>query len=65
MQDSELGTVHHLGAGYVAGVIMVFATNPVWMIKTRMQLQDKTAKTGAARPYSGLFGKFPRPLPAL
>lgn len=48
--------MHHLGAGYLAGAIMVLATNPVWMIKTRMQLQDKTAKNGAVRPYAGLFG---------
>ncbi|CAN0483475.1 unnamed protein product, partial [Scytosiphon promiscuus] len=47
--------MHHLGAGYVAGAIMVFATNPVWMIKTRMQLQDNTAKPGAVRPYAGLM----------
>lgn len=51
--------MHHLGAGYVAGAIMVFATNPVWMIKTRMQLQDNTAKPGAVRPYAGLVGETP------
>lgn len=38
---------------------MVFATNPVWMIKTRMQLQDNTAKLGAVRPYAGLMGEMP------
>lgn len=53
---AELGAVHHLGAGYVAGAMMVFATNPVWMIKTRMQLQNKNAKVGVVRPYSGLIG---------
>ncbi|CAB1098851.1 unnamed protein product [Ectocarpus sp. CCAP 1310/34] len=26
--------------------MMVLATNPVWMIKTRMQLQDKKAESG-------------------
>ncbi|CAN0282553.1 unnamed protein product, partial [Ectocarpus sp. 12 AP-2014] len=54
-QEADLGTVHHLGAGYVAGAMMVLATNPVWMIKTRMQLQDKKAKSGGVRPYSGLM----------
>lgn len=49
--------MHHLGAGYFAGAMMVLATNPVWMIKTRMQLQDKHAKAGGVRPYSGLAGK--------
>eukprot|EP00903_Cladosiphon_okamuranus_P009102 g8700.t1 len=51
----ELGPVHHLGAGYVAGAMMVLATNPVWMIKTRMQLQDRKAKASGIRPYSGLI----------
>lgn len=59
INGTELGPLHHLGAGYVAGAIMVFATNPVWMIKTRMQLQDNTAKTGAVRPYAGLMGESP------
>ncbi|CBJ48450.1 folate transporter [Ectocarpus siliculosus] len=54
-QEADLGAVHHLGAGYVAGAMMVLATNPVWMIKTRMQLQDKKAKSGGVRPYSGLM----------
>lgn len=60
----ELGPVHHLGAGYVAGAMMVLATNPVWMIKTRMQLQDRNAKAGGVRPYSGLIG-VPQSLPAM
>lgn len=55
-QEADLGAVHHLGAGYVAGAMMVLVTNPVWMIKTRMQLQDKKAKSGGVRPYSGLMG---------
>ena len=59
VDGAELGPMHHLGAGYVAGAIMVFATNPVWMIKTRMQLQDNTAKLGAVRPYAGLMGEMP------
>ena len=59
INGTELGPLHHLGAGYVAGAIMVFTTNPVWMIKTRMQLQDNTAKTGAVRPYAGLMGESP------
>lgn len=59
IDGGELGPMHHLGAGYVAGAIMVFATNPVWMIKTRMQLQDNTAKPGAVRPYAGLMGEVP------
>ncbi|CAN0126350.1 unnamed protein product [Ascophyllum nodosum] len=48
-----LGPLHHLTAGYFAGAMMVLATNPIWMVKTRMQLQDKLAKTSAIRPYTG------------
>lgn len=53
----ELGPVHHLGAGFAAGAIMVLATNPVWMIKTRMQLQVKSAHVATVRPYTGMFGE--------
>lgn len=56
MEPAELSSMHHLGAGFTAGAIMVLATNPVWMIKTRMQLQDNRAKNGAVQPYKGLFG---------
>ena len=51
-----LGPLHHLTAGYFAGAMMVLATNPIWMVKTRMQLQDKLAKTSAIRPYTGPVG---------
>ncbi|CAM9614093.1 unnamed protein product [Discosporangium mesarthrocarpum] len=57
MFEHELGPVHHLGAGMAAGAAMVFLTNPVWVIKTRMQLQNKKAMaTGVIRPYTSFSG---------
>ncbi len=38
-----LTSVHHLLAAFEAGIIMVFLTNPLWLIKTRMQLQPGAA----------------------
>ena len=40
-----------------AGVVMVFVTNPFWLIKLRMQLQMKRASerlSTNARPYTGM-----------
>lgn len=54
--EIELGPLHHLGAGYFAGAIVVFATNPIWMVKTRMQLQNKVSREGSIRPYTGPIG---------
>lgn len=34
-----LTSVHHMLAAFEAGIVMVFLTNPLWLIKTRMQLQ--------------------------
>lgn len=61
-----LGAGHHLGAGMLAGNMIVLLTNPIWLIKTRMQLQGSTfdassVKTGevptgvsrALKPYTG------------
>ena len=39
-----------------AGGLMVLITNPIWLIKTRMQLQMKKASAKHnIKPYSGLF----------
>ena len=35
----KLGITDHLISGIEAGAIMVFVTNPMWLIKTRLQLQ--------------------------
>jgi solute carrier family 25 folate transporter 32 len=38
-EQRHLTSVHHLLSAFEAGIIMVFLTNPLWLIKTRMQLQ--------------------------
>ncbi|CAM9194312.1 unnamed protein product [Choristocarpus tenellus] len=56
--NGGLRPVHHLGSGMVAGAAMVFVTNPVWMIKTRMQLQDKAASMSGTQPYRSFSDAF-------
>lgn len=54
-------TFQHLASACEAGVIMVGFTNPVWLVKTRMQLQKRqktlmTAEhTSSIRPYRGFY----------
>ncbi|KAG5186102.1 folate transporter, partial [Tribonema minus] len=57
--DTEkLGPVHHLTAGMAAGNALVLLTNPIWLVKTRMQLQQQQQQRSTAaagrRPYTGL-----------
>lgn len=65
-----LSTTQHMYAAWEAGTITCFLTNPVWLIKTRMQLQtgEAAANSGAAaatgnvaarREYRGLVGECP------
>ena len=42
-----------------AGAIMVFLTNPIWLVKTRIQLQMKKASlTHNIKPYRGMVDAF-------
>jgi len=53
----------HLASAAEAGLVVSLATNPIWVVKTRLQLQKKTSQTDAAnagvrgstavRPYRG------------
>ncbi|KAK4534212.1 hypothetical protein CDCA_CDCA01G0237 [Cyanidium caldarium] len=61
--DSQLltadRTMNHLLSGTVAGVFTVLATNPIWLLKTRMQLENAQHQVGgmgasARGPYSNL-----------
>ena len=66
----QLSTVDHLLSGVEAGVYMVFLTSPLWLIKTRLQIQhnplplpasassasSSTAIGGGTR-YKGPFGE--------
>ncbi|KAL3844717.1 hypothetical protein ACJIZ3_002120 [Penstemon smallii] len=45
----ELSPVLHLASAAEAGGLVCFCTNPVWLVKTRLQLQTPQQ----ARPYSG------------
>jgi solute carrier family 25 folate transporter 32 len=36
---AQLSDGHHLVAGTLGGVITLFVTNPIWVVKTRMCLQ--------------------------
>ena len=60
----RLSATENFTAACLAGAAMVCVTNPIWLIKTRMQLQlrhfkDGTAKGGDAkipiRPYRNMF----------
>jgi solute carrier family 25 folate transporter 32 len=53
----------HLASAAEAGLVVSLATNPIWVVKTRLQLQKKTSQSDAAnaqtrggtavRPYRG------------
>jgi len=51
------GAGAHALASMQAGAAMVFLTNPVWLVKTRLQLQRGGAGAGAQR-YSGVVDAF-------
>uniref|UniRef100_A0A5B7BI74 Folate transporter 1 n=1 Tax=Davidia involucrata TaxID=16924 RepID=A0A5B7BI74_DAVIN len=48
----ELSPGLHLASAAEAGALVCFCTNPVWLVKTRLQLQTPLHQT---RPYSGLY----------
>lgn len=41
----------HLAAGLAAGIATSTATNPIWLVKTRLQLDKKVAEGAGARQY--------------
>ena len=47
----RLRAIDHLFAGVEAGAIMVFLTNPLWLIKTRLQIQGQHC--GKLKQYNG------------
>ncbi|CAK9157094.1 unnamed protein product [Ilex paraguariensis] len=48
----ELSPGLHLASAAEAGALVCFCTNPIWLVKTRLQLQTPQHQT---RPYSGLY----------
>jgi solute carrier family 25 folate transporter 32 len=54
----KLDTSDHLLAGVEAGAIMVLVTNPLWLIKTRLQLQVDRGQAADRRHYRGFTGGY-------
>lgn len=65
-QQLRLGPIDHFGASCLAGACMVALTNPLWLIKTRLQLQNSRLQNQISIPqnqaqqkvkpaYRGLF----------
>lgn len=56
-KSPELHSLDNFGMAIVSGACMVFLTNPVWLIKTRMQLQMKKSANsyGVKKPYRGIM----------
>jgi hypothetical protein len=52
-EGKNLHAAHHLICATVAGVMTSACTNPIWVVKTRMQLQTY----GAQGNYKGFAGK--------
>lgn len=49
--DGPLTSVHHMAAAFESGCATVLLTNPLWLIKTRLQLQIAASPSN----YSGLW----------
>lgn len=53
---TSLSSADNFFLACTAGAIMVGLTNPIWLIKTRMQLQMKrTSETHKIKPYTGIW----------
>jgi len=57
--SAKIAALRDSCASIEAGCIMVLITNPVWLVKTRLQLQQ-SGSLEAARPYKGMFDAFHR-----
>ncbi|XP_027347094.1 folate transporter 1, chloroplastic isoform X2 [Abrus precatorius] len=54
-REGKLNAGLHLASAAEAGALVCLCTNPVWLVKTRLQLQTPLHQT---RPYSGLYDAF-------
>ncbi|XVF59698.1 hypothetical protein PTKIN_Ptkin07bG0297000 [Pterospermum kingtungense] len=50
--EEKLSPGLHLASAAEAGALVSLCTNPIWLIKTRLQLQNPLHQT---RPYSGIY----------
>ena len=56
-KPEKAGALNHAIASIQSGACMVFLTNPVWLVKTRLQLQrNETTRV----PYKGILDAFTR-----
>ncbi|XP_043712828.1 folate transporter 1, chloroplastic [Telopea speciosissima] len=53
--EEKLSPGLHLVSAAEAGAMVCLLTNPIWLVKTRLQLQNLLHKT---RPYSGFYDAF-------
>jgi len=51
--DVNLGSVDYMASASVSGTIMVLMTNPIWLVKTRIQLQLPSAPSGVPSHSTG------------
>ncbi|XP_011025871.1 PREDICTED: folate transporter 1, chloroplastic isoform X2 [Populus euphratica] len=51
-RDEKLSPGLHLASAAEAGALVCFCTNPIWLVKTRLQLQNPLHQT---QRYSGLY----------
>ncbi|GMY12138.1 folate transporter 1, chloroplastic-like isoform X2 [Fagus crenata] len=51
-KEEKLSPGLHLASAAEAGALVCLCTNPIWLVKTRLQLQTPLHQT---RPYSGLY----------
>lgn len=54
----------HLSAAALAGLVTATATNPIWVVKTRLQLDSRRNEKAAASPKPTEAPAKPRPAPA-
>ena len=60
----QLSPVEHMLAAWEGGSLTVLCTNPIWLIKTRLQLQESSQPTYSNSgkqilPYTSLHSKHP------
>ena len=62
--DVQLGAMENFAAACSAGALMVLCTNPIWLVKTRMQLQMRgvtlplDSKVEVKAPYKSMRDAF-------